>query len=268
MNNSGTISRRLGVALAVTLLFVVGETAAGFYANSLALLSDAAHNFTDVLALALSWYALYLSSRPSNPARTYGYHRAGILAALFNAATLLILAGVILYEAYQRLVEPPQIQEQVMIAVATVGFVANSGIAIALKHYSETDLNVRSAFVHMLGDAVATVGVILAGIVIALTGWTALDPLASILIAVIIAWSSWGILQEGLNIVLEASPRGIDVDALARDILQVEGVHGVHDLHAWSITSQMHALSAHVLTDNVPISRGGRKSSEILMPSW
>ncbi len=150
-----------------------------------------------------------------------------------------------------------------MIVVAAVGFVVNTGIAFMLHHFSATDLNVRAAFIHMLGDAIATLGVILTGIGIALTGWTALDPLASVVIAVIIAWSSWGILREGVNILLEGAPRGIDLDAMIRDILRVDGVQGVHDLHAWSITADMHALSAHVLTDDVSISRGAEIQREI-----
>jgi cobalt-zinc-cadmium efflux system protein len=250
------------VAIVLTVLFVMGEAAAGLYANSLALLSDAAHNFTDVLALGLSLYALYLSARPSNATKTFGYHRAGILAALVNATTLIGIALLIFYEAYERLVAPPPIQEQIMMIVAGVGFVINTSIAFFLRHFAQ-DLNVRSAFIHMVGDALSTLGVVIAGFAIHLTGWEILDPLASVLIGVLIAVSSWGILREGINVLLEGTPTGIDMEAMVRDLMGIDGVQGVHDLHAWSISSSMHALSAHVLTDDVSLSRGADIQREI-----
>lgn len=260
--SSKRVSTRFKVAIVLTVLFVMGEAAAGLYANSLALLSDAAHNFTDVLALGLSLYALYLSARPSNATRTFGYHRAGILAALVNATTLIGIALLIFYEAYERLVAPPPIQEQIMMVVAGVGFVINTGIAFFLRHFAQ-DLNVRSAFIHMVGDALSTLGVVIAGFAIHLTGWEILDPLASVLIGVLIAVSSWGILREGINILLEGTPTGIDMEAMVRDLMGIDGVQGVHDLHAWSISSSMHALSAHVLTDDVSLSRGADIQREI-----
>lgn len=260
--SSKRVSTRFKVAIVLTVLFVMGEAAAGLYANSLALLSDAAHNFTDVLALGLSLYALYLSARPSNATRTFGYHRAGILAALVNATTLIGIALLIFYEAYERLVAPPPIQEQIMMIVAGVGFVINTSIAFFLRHFAQ-DLNVRSAFIHMVGDALSTLGVVIAGFAIHLTGWEILDPLASVLIGVLIAVSSWGILREGINILLEGTPTGIDMEAMVRDLMGIDGVQGVHDLHAWSISSSMHALSAHVLTDDVSLSRGADIQREI-----
>lgn len=260
--SSKRVSTRFKVAIVLTVLFVMGEAAAGLYANSLALLSDAAHNFTDVLALGLSLYALYLSARPSNATKTFGYHRAGILAALVNATTLIGIALLIFYEAYERLVAPPPIQEQIMMIVAGVGFVINTSIAFFLRHFAQ-DLNVRSAFIHMVGDALSTLGVVIAGFAIHLTGWEILDPLASVLIGVLIAVSSWGILREGINILLEGTPTGIDMEAMVRDLMGIDGVQGVHDLHAWSISSSMHALSAHVLTDDVSLSRGADIQREI-----
>ncbi len=254
---------RLQAAIAITLVFVVVEVAAGVYSNSLALLSDAAHNFTDVLALGLSLYALRLSARPATASKTYGYHRAGILIALVNATTLIGIALYIFYEAYARLLAPPVVQEQVIIVVAFVGLVLNGGIAFSLSHAGASDLNVRSAFVHMLGDAAATLGVVVAGIAIALTGWTVLDPIASILIGALIAWSSWSILREGVNILLEGTPHGIDLEAMVRDLMRVPGVRGVHDLHAWSITAQMHALSAHLVTDDITLSQGATIQREV-----
>jgi cobalt-zinc-cadmium efflux system protein len=256
-------SRRLEIALLVTAVFVLGEGTAGIYSNSLALLSDAAHNFTDALALGLSLYTLRLSQRPANHSKTFGYHRAGILAALVNAATLSGIAGLICYEALRRLVAPPAVQEDVIIVMALVAFVMNTLIAFALRQPGKHDLNVRSAFVHMAGDAVSTLGVFAAGIAIALTGLTRLDPLASILISAIIIWSSWGILRETVDILLEGTPRGIDMDAMLRDLMQIQGVYGVHDLHAWSINSNLRTLSAHVLTGDVPISAGAAIQREI-----
>ncbi len=256
-------SRRLEIALIVTALFVLGEIAAGIYSNSLALLSDAAHNFTDALAIGLSLYALRLSQRPANNTRTYGYHRAGILAALVNAGTLIGIGVLIFYEALGRVSEPPAVRENIMIVVALVAFAVNTSIAVMLHRPGKRDLNVRSAFVHMIGDALATVGVLAAGIAIAFTGMVVLDPLASILIGLIIVWSSWSILRETVDILLEGTPRGIDMDAMLRDILQVDGVRGVHDLHAWSINSNLRALSAHVLTGDVSISEGAVIQGEI-----
>ncbi len=249
--------------MAATFLFVIGEAAAGVFSNSLALVSDAAHNFTDVIALGLSLYALRLSQRPANPGKTFGYHRAGILAALVNAGTLLGISLLILYEAVHRLTAPPAVAETAIVVVALAAFALNTAIALALRSASARDLNVRSAFVHILGDAVSTLGVAAAGLAMAFTGLRVLDPLASILIAAIIAWSSWSILRETLDILLEGTPRGINMDAMLRDVMQVEGVRGIHDLHAWSIDSNLRALSAHVITDNVSIEAGAAIQREI-----
>ncbi len=257
------MSRRLEIALVVTALFVLGEAAAGIYSNSLALLSDAAHNFTDALALGLSLYALRLSQRPANPNKTFGYHRAGILAALVNAATLIGIGALIFYEAIRRIAAPPEVREEIIVIVALVAFAMNTFIALALRQPGTRDLNVRSAFVHMAGDALSTLGVIAAGILIALTGLRVIDPLASILIGAIIVWSSWDIVREAVNILLEGTPRGIDMDAMVRDLMRIDGVRGVHDLHAWSINSNLRTLSAHVLTGDVSISAGATIQREI-----
>jgi len=173
-------SRRLEIALLITAIFVLGEAAAGIYSNSLSLLSEAAHNFTDALALGLSLYTLRLGQRPANPSKTFGYHRAGILAALINAGTLIGIGVLICYEALRRLIAPPAVQEDVIIVVALIAFFMNTLIAFALHQPGQKDLNVRSAFVHMAGDAVSTLGVFAAGIAISLTGLGELDPLASI----------------------------------------------------------------------------------------
>lgn len=260
---TSTTAGRLSIALVLTMSFVLLEAGAGWLANSLALLTDAAHNFMDVVALALSWYALRLTARPAHSGKTFGYHRAGILAALVNAATLVGLSLVIAYEAVRRLSAPPEVQAQLIVVVAVIGFVLNSSIAWALHRASAQDVNVRSAFVHMAGDAVSTLGVIAAGIGIALLGWSGLDPVASILIAALILWSAWDIIHETVDILLEGTPRGVDIKAMLRDLLRVKGVRGVHDLHVWSISSRVRALSAHVLTDDVPISEGARVQRDI-----
>jgi cobalt-zinc-cadmium efflux system protein len=249
-------TRRMALALVTTLGFVVIEAAAGLLANSLALLTDAAHNLTDVIALVLSWYAVRLTLRPANSGRTFGYHRAGILIALFNSTTLVIIALGIFYEAYQRLLNPPQVEGGLMTAVAALAFIVNLGTALLVKPGSDHDLNQRSAFIHLAGDALSTLGALVAGLLIMLTGWYVLDPLVSVLIGLLIVWNAWLIIRESVEILLEGTPRDIDVEVMVKDIQQVPGVRGVHDLHVWSITQNMRALSAHVLVDDEPISVG------------
>ncbi len=248
---------RLAAALVITLAFVVFEALAGIYANSLALLTDAAHNLTDVAALSLSWYALRISARPASPSKTYGYHRAGILAALVNSSTLGIIALGVFYQAYRRIVTPVAVQEDVLIGVAVIAFLVNAGTAWLVRPGSGRDLNIRSAFVHLMGDALSTVGAVVAGVAIKVTGWEILDPIVSILIAGLILWNAWVILRETVEILLEGAPRGLDVGALASDILQTKGVLGVHDLHVWSIAADRRAISAHILIEDAPLSRTG-----------
>jgi cobalt-zinc-cadmium efflux system protein len=262
-----TITRRLALALVITLGFVFIEAIAGLIANSLALLTDAAHNLTDVIALALSWYAVRLTLRPANSGKTFGYHRAGILIALFNSTTLVIIALGIFYEAYQRLLNPPQVEGGLMTAVAALAFIVNLGTALLVKPGSDHDLNQRSAFIHLAGDALSTLGALIAGVLIMLTGWYILDPLVSVLIGLLIVWNAWLIIRESVEILLEGTPRDIDVDLLVKDMQRVDGVRGVHDLHVWSITQNMRALSAHVLVDDEPISVGAgiqRQLNELL----
>ena len=262
-----TMTRRIALALVITLGFVVIEAGAGILANSLALLTDAVHNLTDVIALALSWYAIRLTLRPANSDRTFGYHRAGILIALFNSTTLVLIALGIFYEAYQRLLNPPPVEGGLMTIVAALAFVVNLGTALLVKPGSDRDLNQRSAFVHLAGDALSTLGALVAGVLIMLTGWNILDPLVSVLIGLLIVWNAWLIIRESVVILLEGTPRDIDMEAMVADIQQVTGVRGVHDLHVWSITQNIRALSAHVLVDDEPISAGAgvqRQINEVL----
>jgi len=255
--------RRLALSLSLTAAFIVVEIVAGVFANSLALLTDAAHNVTDVIALALTWWALRVTARPANHGKTYGYHRAGILVALVNSTTLALIALGIFYEAYKRFVAPPAIRADVLIGVGVAAVVVNLVTALLVRRGSEHDLNLRSAFLHLMGDVLSTVGAVAAGIVIRFTGLNWLDPLVSIFIGLLILWNAWGIVRESVNILMESTPADIDVVALVADIQQVEGVCGVHDLHVWSITRGLRTLSAHIVTDDVSISTGARIQAAI-----
>jgi cobalt-zinc-cadmium efflux system protein len=247
---------RLALSLGLTLAFVFFEAAAGFFSNSLALLTDAAHNLTDVIALGLSWYAIRLTAQPANSRQTYGYHRAGILVALVNSTTLVLIALGIFYEAYQRFLSPPEVQAGILIGVGVVAFLINLGTALLVRKGSEHDLNLRSTFIHLMGDVLSTLGAIIAGVIIYFTKWNWLDPFVSVLIGVMILWNAWGILRETVDILLESTPRDVDMNAMVHDITQIEGVLGVHDLHVWSITSGLRTMSAHILMADVPISLG------------
>jgi cobalt-zinc-cadmium efflux system protein len=239
-------------SLAATTAFVVVELVAGLKAGSLALLSDAGHNFTDALSLGLALAGFYLQSKPADETKTYGYHRAGVLSAFVNALTLVALSVWILYEAVLRLRAPEPVNEAIMIGVAALGLVMNGWIMLALRAASRDDINVRSAFVHMLGDALGSIAIIAGAVVIRYTGWVQVDPILSILIALLIVWTAWDIIRESLNILLEGLPRGIQLADVAGAMGTVEGVLGVHDLHIWSLGSSTHALSCHVLIEDVP----------------
>ena len=247
-------------SLAATGIFVVIEIVAGIQAHSLALLSDAAHNFTDALALLLAWVGLYLQSKPANEFKTYGYHRASVLSAFVNALTLVALSGWILYEAVGRLRQPEAVNEWTMVGVAGLGLLMNGGIVAALRSASRNDLNIRSAFIHMLGDALGSVAILLGAIAIRYTGWQQVDPLLSMLIGLLIVWTAWDIIRESLNILLEGLPRGIRLKDVGSAMQAIEGVLDVHDLHIWSLGSSTHALSCHVLIEDVPPS-----SSDVIL---
>jgi cobalt-zinc-cadmium efflux system protein len=247
---------RLALSLVITLAFVFIEAIAGFAGNSLALLTDAAHNLTDVIALGLSWFAIRLTAQPANARSTYGYHRVGILVALLNSTTLVLIALGIFYEAWRRFTTPPEVQSGILIAVGTIAVIINLATALLVRKGSEHDLNVRSAFVHLMGDVVSTVGAVIAGVIIYFTGANWLDPFVSVLIGFLILYNAWGILRDSVNILLEDTPRDVDVSKLVEDVMQVEGVLGVHDLHIWSIAQNLRTMSAHILTDDLPISTG------------
>jgi len=239
-------------SLLATSTFVAIELVAGIQAHSLALISDAGHNFTDALALGLAWLGFYLQAKPADESKTFGYHRAGVLSAFVNALTLVVLSAWILYESVLRLGNPQAVNETVMIAVACLGLLMNGGIMLALKRASHGDVNIRGAFIHMLGDALGSIAIIAGAVAIRYTGWRQVDPILSILIALLIVWTAWDIVRESLNILLEGLPRGLDLNEVTVAIRGVEGVLDVHDLHIWSLGSSAHALSCHVRIEDVP----------------
>lgn len=248
----GMAKQSLRLAFFLTIIILVAEVTGGLLANSLALLSDAGHVVTDLFALGLAWFAAAQIERPSNERKTFGYYRVGILAALINAVTLIVIALVIVWEALQRFQHPEPIQPLAMFIAAGIGIAVNLCIGFGL--HKENDLNARAAFLHVIGDVGASVGVIVAALVILLTGWTPIDPLLSVGIAILIAIGAWRILRETSDILLESSPKDISMQELVRDIRHVRGVQSVHDLHVWCITNGMYALSCHVLIDNLPLS--------------
>lgn len=252
----GSTTRRLSLSLFLTLAFVLIEAAAGLFSNSLALLTDAAHNLTDVIALALSWAAIRITTRPPNERKTYGYHRVGILVALINSTTLVLISLGIFWEAWRRFMNPPEVQSGILIGVGLIAVVVNLVTAWLVHRGSDSDLNLRSAFVHLMGDVLSTVGAVIAGVVIYFTGANWLDPLVSVLIGALILYNAWGILHDAVDILLEAKPRDINSKKLVQDIREVPGVRGVHDLHIWSLTQNLRTMSAHILTDNLSISAG------------
>jgi cobalt-zinc-cadmium efflux system protein len=236
------------------VIFVVVEVVAGVQARSLALLSDAGHNFTDALALLLAWFGFYLQSKPPNEIKTFGYHRAGVLSAFINALTLLALSGWIFYESYHRLREPEVVKETLMFVVAGLGLLLNAGIMWGLRDARRHDINVRSAYAHMLGDALGSIAIIIGAVGIRYTGWMQIDPLLSMFIGALIIWTAWDIIKESLNILLEGLPRGLSLQSVIGSMREVEGVLDVHDLHIWSLGSSAHALSCHVMIEDVPLS--------------
>ena len=239
-------------SLAATAGFVAVEVVAGVQAHSLALLSDAGHNFTDALALLLAWFGVYLESKPADESKTFGYHRGGVLAAFVNALTLVALSAWILFESAGRLRNPEPVATEVMLWVAVLGLILNASIMLALRKARHHDVNIRGAFIHMLGDALGSIAIIGGAIAIRYTGWHQVDPLLSILIALLIVWTAWDIIRETLDILLEALPRGMTLADVGGAMQAVDGVLDVHDLHIWSLGSSTRALSCHVLIRDIP----------------
>ncbi len=246
----GMVKQTLRLAFFLSLIIVAAEVTGGLLAHSLALLSDAGHALTDIFALGLAWFATAQAERPANARKTFGYHRVGILAALLNAITLILVTLWILYEAIQRFQHPEPIQPLFMFLSAGIGIAVNLYIGFGLNKEKE-NLNAKAAALHVFGDVGASVGVVVAGLIILLTGWTPMDPILSIGIAVLIAVGAWRIVRETTDILLEATPKEVNLSALVDEMKQIPEVRNVHDVHVWSITSGMYALSAHVQTANM-----------------
>jgi cobalt-zinc-cadmium efflux system protein len=242
---NAAMSRILKMSLALTLAYVLATFFFGLRAHSLALLSEAGHNISDFAALAVSFAAVWLQGRPATDERTFGYQRAGVLAGFVNALSLLVLSVWLAVAAVHRFFVPVVVEPRLMMLVAAAGVVMNGLIAGLLWKFSG-DVNIRSVFLHMLGDTISTAAVIVGGLLIALTGIQWIDPVLSLVIAAMILWSSWGIVRETLHILLEGTPRSVDMAEIRAAMQGVEGVVGVHDLHIWSLTSQSHALASHV----------------------
>ena len=248
-----TRDRRLRYALALNVVIVVVQVIAGFAADSLGLLADAAHNLTDVAAVVVSMIAIRMAGRPATARRSFGYHRSTILAAQANAAAILVMTVFILIEGIGRLRDPEPVESGLVVLVAAIALVGNTVAALILYERGQDDLNMRSAMLHMVSDAAASAGVLLAGIVMTVVdGAYWLDPAASIVISLVIAWRAVGLLGETADVLLESTPAGLDPEALADEMAAVDGVESVHDLHVWSLSSELRALAAHLVLDGHP----------------
>jgi cobalt-zinc-cadmium efflux system protein len=250
---NGKMQRVLQVSMVLTLAYVGATFYFGLRAHSLALISEAGHNVSDLLAIALSFVAVYFQARPATDQKTFGYQRAGVLAAFVNAVTLVVLSAWIAIEAIHRIAAPVEVQPRLMMYVAAAGVVMNGTVATLLWRFSR-DVNIRSVFLHMLGDTLSTAAVIAGGAAILFSGMTWIDPVLSILIAGMILWSSVGIIRETLNILLEGTPRNLQLGEIRKAMASVAGVLDVHDLHVWSLGSQSHALASHITIAEMPMS--------------
>lgn len=251
-------SRGLIAGIGLNFVIVVVEVLAGLAAASLALLSDAVHNFTDIAALGLTWFAIAQARKPPSAARTFGHHRTGILTALINSVAMVLVTLWIFYEAARRFADPEPVGGALVMVTAAIALAANLSIVGILQAGSSRDINIRSAILHLLGDAAASAAVLLSGLVILLTGWDYADPLVSILLGLAILVGAWQIIKEALEIFLEGSPRAIDVDRLVADLIQEDGVRDIHDIHVWTLGSDVYALSCHVLVEDVKVSESER----------
>jgi cobalt-zinc-cadmium efflux system protein len=245
-------SQPLKITLFLVLVIMVAEILGGVFSNSLALLSDAGHMFTDALALGLSLLAMSLARRPATATKTFGYLRAEIMAALANGVVLILISVIIFYEAYQRFQATAVIKGPLMLIVAGIGLVANVIGLLLLRRGSRKSINVKAAFWHIIGDTMSSVGVIIAGIIIQLTGWTLADPILAIVIGVVILWGAVRIVKESLDILLESVPPHVEMKKVTAAIKRVSGVEDIHEIHIWTITSGVYALSAHLkITDRM-----------------
>ena len=261
----GESRRALALVLMLTAGYTVVEIVGGLLTGSLALLADAGHMLSDNLSLGLALFAAWLAGRPATPERSFGYQRAEILAALFNGVTLVAISIWIFVEAYSRLREPPEIPGSPLLAIAALGFLVNVAGAVILSRSAGENLNAQGALRHVIADVLGSIGVMVAALVIILTGWRYADPLVSVAIGLLILASSWSLLRDSTNILLEATPRGIDAEEVGRKMASAEGVIEVHDLHIWTITSGFPALSAHILVGQREDCHARRRDLEALL---
>lgn len=242
-------ARRLGLVLALVLGYLLVEVVAAIFTNSLALLADAGHMLTDAAGIGLALLAIWFAQRPATPEKSFGYYRVEIFAAIANAIILFGVAAYILYEAVQRLAAPPEVIAGPMLVVAVIGLLVNL-ISMRLLHGgAQTSLNLRGAYLEVLGDLLGSVAVIVAALVIGLTGWTPIDPIASVVIAGLILPRTWTLLREAVDILLQATPRGVKIEEVRQHILRARGVIDIHDLHAWTLTSGQNVVSLHAVME-------------------
>jgi cobalt-zinc-cadmium efflux system protein len=246
---------KLKYSLFLSVSILIAELVGGILSNSLALLSDAGHVTADIIAIGLSWYGVRQAEKASDSRMTFGYHRIGVLVAIVNAATIFLIAAIIIFEAYRRFQSPPEVHSQLMMIVAFVGLAANILVTYWLRKEQSKNINVRSAFWHAAGDALASIGVIIGGAVILLTGQLWVDPLVSVLISVIILWAAWSIFREGVRVLLEATPKDVDVVAMINTLKEIPGVKDIHDVHVWSISPELRAMNGHVLIEDITTSK-------------
>jgi len=252
---SGGGKKDLLIALSITLLMMIAEVIGGLLSNSLALLSDAGHMLTDNFALLLSFFAMKFATMPATEKRTFGFYRLEILAALINGIILVVISLYIIYQAYLRMINPQRVEAMLMLIVAVIGLAANIIGAIVLMKHSHSNLNIRGAYLHIVGDALSSVGVVVGGVIILYTGWYLIDPILSILISFVIIYGAWTLVKESVSILLESVPSHIDIETVATAIGKVRGVREAYHIHVWTITSGVHAMSAHVLIDDQLVSR-------------
>ncbi|HWR59630.1 MAG TPA: cation diffusion facilitator family transporter [Thermodesulfovibrionales bacterium] len=261
-----TTEKRLRLSLAVTVLILIVEVTGGLFSNSLALLSDAGHVLTDIFALGLSIIAAHISRRPSDYRATFGYQRVGLLAAVINGLSLLVIAGFIFFESYNRIASPQHIDVRLMLAIAAFGLIGNIVMALIIGTEHE-DLNIKSAWLHVLGDALSSIGVIISGLIIYFTNWVYADPVASLLIGIIIVLGGIRVVREALSIFLEMTPEGFHAEDIAKRICAMPEVMGVHDVHIWSLAHKKIAFSAHIWVHDQKLSEveGIRKKIEKIL---
>ena len=245
-HQNGVSTRPLKITLVLVLVIMVAEIIGGFLSNSLALLSDAGHMLTDALALGLSWFAMNLARRPATPTRTYGYHRAEIMAALINGTVLVVVSVFIFYEAYRRFSQVPEVKGPMMLVIAVIGLIANLIGMFLLRTGSQKSINIKAAFWHIISDTLSSVGVIIASVIIYLTGWYIADPIVAVIIGIFILWGAVRIVKESVDILLESVPPHVEMEKVTAAVKAVPGVADLHDVHIWTITSGIHALSAHL----------------------